>query len=76
MSKFSRIRSWLIDLGKTMSPRSTCQRSVTCEIDLPCAAAILPMVSSDSTAPWAMGDQASTSTPWRIEAARASSLVK
>jgi hypothetical protein len=76
MSKFSRIRSSRIDFGKTMSPRSRCQRRVTCEGVLPWAAATSPMTGSPSTLPWAIGDQASTSTPWRIEAARASSLVK
>ncbi len=59
-----------------MSPRSRCQRSVTCEGVLPCWAAILPITSSSSTLPWAIGDQASTSMPCRIEAARASSLAK
>ncbi|CAB4716289.1 unannotated protein [freshwater metagenome] len=59
-----------------MSPRSMCQRSVTCEVVLPCRAAISEITSSSRTAPWAIGDHASTSTPCRMEAARAASLVK
>ena len=59
-----------------MCPSCTCQRSVTWAVLLPTRSAMVLIVGSSSTPPWAIGDHASVAMPCSAPYARTSSLVK
>ena len=76
IAKFSSTRERVTYLGKMMSPRCTCQRSVTWAGDLECASAIRTITGSFRTPPCAIGYQASVAMPCSASKARTSSLVR
>ena len=74
--KFSSIRFGVVDFGKTMSPRCTCQRSTTWAGVRPTCSAMSTIVGSSSTLPWAIGDHASVRMLCALPYARTCSLVR
>jgi hypothetical protein len=70
------MRPRFTDLGKTTSPRWTCQRRVTCAGVRPTCSAIRPITGSEATLPRAIGDQACVTISWSASKARSSSWVR
>jgi beta-fructofuranosidase len=76
MSMFSLMRSGVTELGKTMSPRSICQRSTTWAGVLPTRRAIASIVGSSRQLPCPSGDQASIEIWCPAQNSRTSSWVR